>query len=180
MARAHADLSLGAGNEETERVAWVAPEDVDILPLHPAFAESWPHLRGLLTEPAVIVDAANVVGSTPDGWWKDRPGAARRMLDRLAAREWWPGADLGYASDSVRPEFHAVLEGQARAGAGAGPRGPITVHHAPGEGDDEIVRLAGELTASGRTVVVVTSDRGLRARLRPPATWVGAGALVRR
>ncbi|NEY36686.1 NTP pyrophosphohydrolase, partial [Streptomyces sp. PRKS01-65] len=33
----------------------------------------------------VIVDAANVVGSVPDGWWRDRPAAARRLRDRLAA-----------------------------------------------------------------------------------------------
>lgn len=33
----------------------------------------------------VIVDAANVIGSVPDGWWRDRRGAAERLRDRLAA-----------------------------------------------------------------------------------------------
>jgi hypothetical protein len=31
----------------------------------------------------LVVDAANVVGSRPDGWWKDRPGAARRLHEEL-------------------------------------------------------------------------------------------------
>ena len=37
-------------------------------------------------EPAVsvIVDGANVVGSRPDGWWRDRAGAAVRLHDELA------------------------------------------------------------------------------------------------
>ncbi|PNG19000.1 NTP pyrophosphohydrolase, partial [Streptomyces cahuitamycinicus] len=33
----------------------------------------------------VVVDAANVVGSVPDGWWRDRRGAAERLRDRLAS-----------------------------------------------------------------------------------------------
>jgi hypothetical protein len=38
----------------------------------------------------LVVDSANVVGHTPDGWWRDRPGAAKRLHDRIAA------TDLGY------------------------------------------------------------------------------------
>lgn len=38
----------------------------------------------------VIIDAANVVGSVPDGWWRDRRGAAERLRDRLA-RDGLPG-----------------------------------------------------------------------------------------
>ena len=30
----------------------------------------------------LVVDGANVVGSVPDGWWKDRAGAARRRHQR--------------------------------------------------------------------------------------------------
>ncbi|MGB7447512.1 MAG: hypothetical protein WA892_00115 [Ornithinimicrobium sp.] len=33
----------------------------------------------------LIVDAANVIGSSPDGWWRDRAGAARRLHDQLSA-----------------------------------------------------------------------------------------------
>jgi nucleoid-associated protein YgaU len=32
----------------------------------------------------LIVDGANVVGSRPDGWWRDRAGAAVRLHDELA------------------------------------------------------------------------------------------------
>ena len=32
----------------------------------------------------IIVDGANVVGSRPDGWWRDRAGAAVRLHDNLA------------------------------------------------------------------------------------------------
>ncbi|MFC5911734.1 NTP pyrophosphohydrolase, partial [Streptacidiphilus monticola] len=33
--------------------------------------------------PLLVVDAANVVGSVPDGWWRDRHGAAERLRDAL-------------------------------------------------------------------------------------------------
>ncbi|HEY1671416.1 MAG TPA: hypothetical protein VGG50_01775 [Streptosporangiaceae bacterium] len=35
-------------------------------------------------EVTIIVDGANVVGSRPDGWWRDRAGAAVRLHDNLA------------------------------------------------------------------------------------------------
>ena len=41
----------------------------------------------------LVVDAANVVGSRPDGWWKDRAGAARRLHERLLV------ADLSFEED---------------------------------------------------------------------------------
>ena len=36
----------------------------------------------------IVVDVANVMGSRPDGWWRDRAGAAVRLhaeIARLAA-----------------------------------------------------------------------------------------------
>ncbi|MGF7234317.1 MAG: hypothetical protein ACQSGP_05060 [Frankia sp.] len=83
-----------------------------------------------------------------------------------------------------------VLEGAARAGVPAGP-GPVTVVHAPGNGDDtivEVARSAAGLTTGGdrpvlddRTVLVVTADRGLRARVAEVgATSVGPGWLWER
>ena len=59
----------------------------------------------------LIVDGANVVGSRPDGWWRDRPGAAARLQAQLLA------ADLAY------DEVVLVLEGKARAGVPEGTRG---------------------------------------------------------
>ena len=79
---------------------------------------------------ALIIDGANVVGSRPDGWWRDRPGAARRLHNALAA------ADLAH------DEVVLVLEGAARRGVGAGTSGGVLVVHAPGSGDDAIVAAA--------------------------------------
>lgn len=94
----------------------------------------------------VLVDAANVVGSRPDGWWRDRPAAARRLVDRLTAL---PG-----------PEVVVVLEGQARAGVAEGTHGSVRVRHAPGSGDDLLAELCGP------GVLLVTADRALAARAR--------------
>ncbi|MFD2690698.1 NTP pyrophosphohydrolase [Streptomyces phyllanthi] len=100
----------------------------------------------------VIIDAANVVGSVPDGWWRDRRGAAERLRDRLA-RDGVPGRD-----DPV--EIVLVVEGAAR-GVESVPG--VRVDEAPGSGDDRIVELVAE--ASGGPCLVVTADRGLRARV---------------
>jgi hypothetical protein len=105
----------------------------------------------------LVVDAANVVGSRPDGWWKDRAGAARRLVERLAA------AGLG-------GEVVVVLEGRARAGVPAGRAGALLVVHAAGGGDDTVV--AEVVARAGADVTVVTADRGLRTRV------VAAGAAV--
>ncbi|MFF9485291.1 NTP pyrophosphohydrolase [Streptomyces sp. NPDC014676] len=105
----------------------------------------------------VIVDAANVVGSVPDGWWRDRRGAAERLRDRLAA-DGVPG----------RPgpvEIVLVVEGAAR-GVESVPG--VRVESAPGSGDDHMVALVAG--AGDRPVLVVTADRELRRRV----TAVGA------
>lgn len=107
-----------------------------------------PHLT-----PLTIVDAANVVGSRPDGWWRDRAGAAGRLLSRLASSEL---ADEG--------EVVVVLEGVARGAAEPGDLDGIGVDHAPGSGDDRIVELVAEADPA-RQITVVTADRGLRDRV---------------
>lgn len=172
------DVTPLAANSESERVEWIAVDDVARLDLHPSFAEMWPRLAGLLTEPTVVVDAANVVGSRPDGWWKDRAGAAARLVADLHAEPWRGGPGLTFASDLVCPTYHVVLEGKARDGIPAGTEGEVTCHHAPAEGDDAIVTLARRLAEEGREPVVVTSDRGLRERMARFARCVGARALT--
>jgi hypothetical protein len=121
----------------------------------------------------LLVDAANVVGSRPDGWWRDRAGAATRLLGRLAAlagRE-IPGPD----GDPVRVDrVVAVIEGAARAATA--PDG-VEVVRAPGSGDDALAELAAQI---GRDVLVVTADRGLRARLPADAAVAGPGWLLAR
>ncbi|MFJ7272218.1 NTP pyrophosphohydrolase [Streptomyces sp. NPDC099050] len=106
-----------------------------------------------MDEPNVlIVDGANVVGSVPDGWWRDRRGAAERLRDRLALR------DEG-------EEIVLVLEGAAR-GVASVPG--VRVDEAPGSGDDRIVELAAAFAERGGCggCVVVTADRELRERVR--------------
>jgi predicted RNA-binding protein with PIN domain len=101
----------------------------------------------------LVVDGANVVGSRPDGWWRDRAGAARRLHRSLAA------ADLG------RDRVVLVLEGGARRGQPAGRDGGVHTVHAPGSGDDAVVELVDELRTAADDVLVVTADRGLRQRV---------------
>jgi rRNA-processing protein FCF1 len=55
-----------------------------------------------------------------------------------------------------------VLEGRARAGADEAVVDGVEVVHAPGEGDDTIVAIAGD----HREVIVVTADRELADRVR--------------
>ena len=158
---------------ESRELAWVPIDEVTDLPLHPGFAESWPQLRSQLgVRPAVVVDIANVMGSGPDGWWRDRAGAARRSLARISARadRGVPAAALGLPEHVWFPEWVAVIEGQAK---GARDAEGVNVVRAPGEGDDEIVVQASRLVARGDVVTVVTSDRGLSGRIE------AAGATVR-
>ncbi len=118
----------------------------------------------------LVVDGANVVGSRPDGWWRDRAGAAARLHGRLAAAQ--AGGLLG--ADRVV----LVLEGRARAGVAAGWRTGVEVVHAAGEGDDEIVRRAAAAVRDGATSVV-TADRELAARVAEAgAAVVGPGWLL--
>ncbi|MEU0577647.1 NTP pyrophosphohydrolase [Streptomyces griseoincarnatus] len=100
----------------------------------------------------VIVDAANVVGSVPDGWWRDRRGAAERLRDRLAAD--------GLPGYPGPVEIVLVVEGAAR-GVESVPG--VRVDPAPGSGDDRMVDLVAE--AGRRPVLVVTADRELRRRV---------------
>ena len=101
----------------------------------------------------LIVDGANVVGSRPNGWWRDRAGAAKRLHQAIA------GSDLGY--DVVV----LVLEGEAKRGQPVGADGAIHTVHAPRSGDDAIVEQVGARSADGDDVVVVTADRMLRDRV---------------
>ena len=119
-----------------------------------------------------MVDVANVVGSVPDGWWRDRAGAASRLLDRLAAlaAAGVPAEALGLAEHTWFPGWVAVVEGQAR---GVEAAQGVEVVRAEASGDDAIAAEAARLVALGRTVTVVTSDRGLAERVQD------AGAAVR-
>jgi hypothetical protein len=122
--------------------------------------------------PLVVVDAANVVGSVPDGWWRDRRAATERLLDRL---------ELVLTEGLVggpEPPFDlvAVVEGAARTVAA---RDGVRVVPAGGSGDDaivEVVRAAG----ADRSRLVVTADRELRNRVEALGASVVGPRAVRR
>jgi predicted RNA-binding protein with PIN domain len=101
----------------------------------------------------LVVDGANVVGSRPDGWWKDRAAAARRLHERLVV------ADLAH------DEVVLVLEGAAKGGVRAGRDGHLRTAHARGSGDDEIVAEVRAAVERGDVVTVVTADRMLQSRV---------------
>jgi 8-oxo-dGTP diphosphatase len=180
-------FSVQSDHHETADIAWVQLAEVTSKGLHPGFAEHWPRLQKVLDPLTVIVDGANVMGSRPDGWWRDRAGAALRLRDQLAdlARgglDRLPGsaevagaigatvAAHGPGGDrSVRlrmtwlPDIVLVVEGAARPAASAvsDNGGRVRVVAADGSGDDAIALLAAQ-TAGHR--IVVTADRELRRR----------------
>jgi hypothetical protein len=101
----------------------------------------------------LVVDGANVVGSRPDGWWRDRAGAAGRLHGRLAI------------ADTAYDEIVLVLEGQARAGVPQGRDGHLRTVHASRDGDSTITAESRDARDRGDDVIVVTADRALRQRV---------------
>jgi predicted RNA-binding protein with PIN domain len=103
----------------------------------------------------VLVDALNVIGSRPTGWWRDRPGAIRSLVSRL--RKY---AERRHAAVTV------VIDGRPLPDLPEGPYGPLEVSYArrPGRNaaDDRIVELLAE---RGGHAAVTTADRNLRERV---------------
>ncbi len=123
----------------------------------------------------VVVDVANAVGSRPDGWWRDRAGASTRLLAQLARLAGAGTVEGPDGSPLAVGCVHAVLEGRARS---AQLPGGVRVVLAEADGDGAVVALVGELDRSGEAeVLVVTADRGLRARLPERAAVCGPGWL---
>ncbi len=120
---------------------------------------------------AVIVDGMNVIGSRPDGWWRDRAGAMRRLAGELT----------GVVRDGAEA-WTVVFDGRPVAL----PRTPdLTVRFAgrggPDAADDVIVEMTAQHRRAGRAVLVFTSDRGLRSRVSGQGAAVeGVSALRRR
>jgi predicted RNA-binding protein with PIN domain len=102
-----------------------------------------------------IVDGMNVIGSRPDGWWRDRNRAMTRLVERLEQWAAAEGADVTVVFE--RPPSPPIESSV------------ITVAHAPeaaaNSADDEIVRL---VRADGypEQIQVATSDRALAQRVQ--------------
>ena len=127
-------------------------------------------------EVMLLVDIANVMGSHPDGWWRDRAAAATRLLSDL---ERLNGAEVGLPEGlaTVRVvQVRAVVEGVAKRAKGPDS---VSVLRAESDGDTAVVQEADRLTALGKIPLVVTADRGLRRRLPEGAIVAGPGWLNR-
>ncbi|GAA4740709.1 NUDIX domain-containing protein [Amnibacterium soli] len=173
-------LPVSVTDRESTALEWVPADEVEQRDLHPGFASAWPRLRPALAapDPVLVVDAANVVGSRPDGWWKDRPGAAARLLDALGALavDGTPVEPGEGVLPVVRrwPRIVAVLEGRANDAQDAAA---VEVVRSSGSGDDEIVAQVRRF--AGSPVTVVTADRGLGDRVRAlGAETAGPGRLL--
>ena len=102
----------------------------------------------------LLIDAANVVGSRPDDWWRDRAAAAGRLVEEVRAAT---------TASRLAPPVVLVLEGAARRGAEPGSLAGVEVVHAAGAGDEPLVALA---EAASEPVTLVSADRGLAERCR--------------
>ena len=110
-----------------------------------------------------IVDGMNVIGSRPDGWWRDRPGAMRSLAEKLSV--WADGRPVTVVFDG-RP-FDLEVPGVEVIFASR--RGPNAA-------DDDIVRMVGADPAPGE-LRVVTSDADLARRVEElGAEVVSAGS----
>jgi predicted RNA-binding protein with PIN domain len=117
-----------------------------------------------------VVDGMNVIGSRPSGWWRDRPGAMRELVDELKA----------FAEDTGEP-VTVVLDGKPFELEGGDA---VDVRFAsrlgPNAADDDIAALV-ESDDDPADLSVVTSDGDLAGRVREAgATVVGAGSFRRR
>ena len=115
-----------------------------------------------------IIDAMNVIGTRPDGWWRDRHAAMVRLVDQL---ERWSAAE-GH-------DVTVVLEQP--------PRPPIRssvveIAHAQraraNSADDEIVRLV-RAQPDPSSIRVVTSDGALSQQVRAAGASVYPSATFR-
>jgi predicted RNA-binding protein with PIN domain len=119
----------------------------------------------------LIVDGMNVLGSRPDGWWRDRPGAMERLTRRLEAFAEREALDVAVVFDGR--EHARVLRAAEEVAVSFAPGGPNAA-------DREIVRM---IRADERPerITAASSDRRLRNSIKAAgAAGIGAGELLRR
>ena len=160
-----------SGNDETLELRWQALSATDQLTLHPGFGHTWPALRA--EGRSLLIDTANVLGATANGWWRDREGSTTSLLER------WRGLATHVVSgpsavdgssepkDVVVTSVTAVLEGKARTATA-----PEDVHVLRAAGSREDAIVSAVTNQPERDWLVVTADRELRQRV------LGTGAAV--
>ena len=118
----------------------------------------------------VVVDGNNVIGTVPDGWWRDRRAAVRRLLVRLQCLRAHTGGEVALVLDVVDPELPE------------GDHSGVAVYYATRRGrdaaDDRIRELVADLDP--RALEVVTSDRALAADVARVAQIVPARQFLAR
>jgi predicted RNA-binding protein with PIN domain len=117
-----------------------------------------------------VVDGMNVIGTRPDGWWRDRPAARRRMVQALSVLA--AHHDVTVVFDG-RPEAEEVDEAAAAG---------VTARFAPGGPDaaDAVIAAAVEADPAPGSLVVVTSDAALAGRVGALGAEVMASRRFRR
>ena len=103
-----------------------------------------------------LVDASNVIGSRPDGWWRDREGAVRRLIADLERFAEAAGEPVTVVLDAGPPELAGRREGVAVV---------LARRRGRDAADDEIVHLL-EAHEAPADVTVATSDANLADRVR--------------
>jgi predicted RNA-binding protein with PIN domain len=116
-----------------------------------------------------LVDGMNVIGSRPTGWWRDRPGAMRELVDELTE----------FAETSGDP-VTVILDGKPfELEGGEGVTVRFASRRGPNAADDDIAALV-ESDDDPADLSVATSDGDLARRVREAgATVVGAGSFRR-
>ncbi|MGI9576873.1 MAG: NYN domain-containing protein [Microthrixaceae bacterium] len=116
-----------------------------------------------------MIDGNNVMGAGADGWWNDRQGAAERLTQQIALWSRDHDDDVMVVFDGRSSDAVEVL-----AGGNLGVR--FAESRRRDAADDVIVEHVGEIFGTEPDLTVVTSDKGLVARLPPGVVVMGAGA----
>ncbi len=118
----------------------------------------------------LLVDGMNVLGSRPDGWWRDRPAAMERLARRLDAFAEREGIPLTVVFDGR--EHARVLGSVTRIEVRFAPGGPDAA-------DREIVRMI-RADPEPAAIAAVSSDRRLANSVKAAgARSLSAGELLR-